>query len=256
MNSGWVREPWVKEVSSGSVVQVFYSSSKTCYLFPQVNHSQSLNKPPFDLWILCKSDGDVAAAHCTCMAGNGEVCSHVAALLFYIKYNVCVAGVIVHGWRQLVAAKAHQESDARSIAAIDFASSTMKKRCLGANATATCEPKAHAQSAAPTGDEWMCSFTTLVDQGNYQAVTSTDPASSDLYVPAVRHYKRADLRRLYSHSAQRLSYHEPLEECHKIYARLDINEKVVCSIESRTRSQNDYSVVHISSWRSDRFNHV
>ncbi|XP_077550918.1 uncharacterized protein LOC144164281 [Haemaphysalis longicornis] len=37
VTSGWVREPWVKEVSSHSVV-----------LKTKVNHSQSLNKPPVD----------------------------------------------------------------------------------------------------------------------------------------------------------------------------------------------------------------
>ncbi|KAH7983454.1 hypothetical protein HPB52_012141 [Rhipicephalus sanguineus] len=46
--SGWVREPWVKEVSSDS-------------MFLKIK---------------------------TCMAGNGEACSHVAELFLYIKYSV------------------------------------------------------------------------------------------------------------------------------------------------------------------------
>lgn len=35
-------------------------------------------------WIILKSDGGIQSAHCTCMAGLGEACSHVAALVFYI----------------------------------------------------------------------------------------------------------------------------------------------------------------------------
>lgn len=54
----------------------------------QVNHSQNLSVPPVQVWTLVKSDGEVIAAHCSCMAGIGEACSHVAALLFYLE---CVA---------------------------------------------------------------------------------------------------------------------------------------------------------------------
>ncbi|XP_077527601.1 uncharacterized protein LOC144138970 [Haemaphysalis longicornis] len=144
VTSGWVREPWVKEVSSHSVV-----------LKTKVNHSQSLNKPPVDSWVLCKSDGEVVAAHCTCMAGNGEACSHVAALLFYIEYGVrvrqersCTDGA--NSWLPTHIKKV----DVRPISAMDFASSTMKKRRLGADASANSEPKALAEPAAPTEDEW------------------------------------------------------------------------------------------------------
>ncbi|KAH8035880.1 hypothetical protein HPB51_010632 [Rhipicephalus microplus] len=33
------------------------------------------------------SDREILAAHCTCMAGNSEVCSHPTALLFYVEYD-------------------------------------------------------------------------------------------------------------------------------------------------------------------------
>ena len=36
-------------------------------------------------WVLCEVDGTVEAGHCTCMASLGEVCSHVAAILFYLE---------------------------------------------------------------------------------------------------------------------------------------------------------------------------
>ena len=31
------------------------------------------------------ADGEVETAHCTCIAGLGEACSHVASLLFYVE---------------------------------------------------------------------------------------------------------------------------------------------------------------------------
>lgn len=42
----------------------------------------------YDSWIVGEDDGEVLAGHCTCMAGLGEVCSHVAALLFFIEAAV------------------------------------------------------------------------------------------------------------------------------------------------------------------------
>lgn len=37
---------------------------------------------PLDVWCLITKDGSVSTAHCTCMAGNSEACSHIGALLF------------------------------------------------------------------------------------------------------------------------------------------------------------------------------
>lgn len=37
-------------------------------------------------WLIVKCGGDVLSAHCTCIAGLDECCSHVGALLFYIEY--------------------------------------------------------------------------------------------------------------------------------------------------------------------------
>jgi hypothetical protein len=36
-------------------------------------------------WIICAATGRVFSAHCDCVAGIGEVCSHVSAVLFAIN---------------------------------------------------------------------------------------------------------------------------------------------------------------------------
>ena len=39
-------------------------------------------------WIAANKDGTVLCSHCTCMAGSGEACSYIAAILFAIEtYN-------------------------------------------------------------------------------------------------------------------------------------------------------------------------
>jgi hypothetical protein len=44
----------------------------------------SFVEDPVSCWIICEPDGTVNCAHCICVAGLGEFCSHVAAVLFFI----------------------------------------------------------------------------------------------------------------------------------------------------------------------------
>ena len=52
-----------------------------------VKHSQSLSVPAVKPWFTAENGGVVICAHCTCMAGLGEVCSHISALLFAVEAN-------------------------------------------------------------------------------------------------------------------------------------------------------------------------
>ena len=51
----------------------------------QVCHSQRLGDPALRPWLSVKLDGEVVCAHCTCMAGVGEACSHIGASLFALE---------------------------------------------------------------------------------------------------------------------------------------------------------------------------
>ena len=53
--------------------------------FFQVYHSQRLSKTPPRPWMICESGGKVISAHCNCMPGLGESCSHVGAVLFVVE---------------------------------------------------------------------------------------------------------------------------------------------------------------------------
>ncbi|XP_072385975.1 uncharacterized protein [Diabrotica undecimpunctata] len=52
----------------------------------KIKHSQKMNEPSLQAWVLCNQDGSVETGHCTCMAGAGEVCSHVVAILYALQY--------------------------------------------------------------------------------------------------------------------------------------------------------------------------
>ena len=52
----------------------------------KVRHSQAMNEPPVDIWIITETDGTILSAHCLgCKAGLGETCTHVASVMFYIE---------------------------------------------------------------------------------------------------------------------------------------------------------------------------
>lgn len=52
----------------------------------KVRHSQRMNDPCVPLWIITEKDGTVISAHCLgCMAGQGECCSHISSVLFYLE---------------------------------------------------------------------------------------------------------------------------------------------------------------------------
>ncbi|KAL7300295.1 hypothetical protein TKK_0006926 [Trichogramma kaykai] len=57
-------------------------------ILAKVKHSQRINAPDLLPWVILTSDGSVKTAHCTCMVGLGEACSHIAAVLFYIHCQV------------------------------------------------------------------------------------------------------------------------------------------------------------------------
>ena len=62
-------------------------SGKSVFL-AKIKYSQRMNETPLLPWLIAETDGSVISAHCTCMAGTGEVCSHVGAVLFAVKAAV------------------------------------------------------------------------------------------------------------------------------------------------------------------------
>ena len=48
-------------------------------------HSSLKSQTTCTVYVVLKTSGDVLAAQCKCVAGKGEACNHIAALLFYIE---------------------------------------------------------------------------------------------------------------------------------------------------------------------------
>ena len=52
----------------------------------KVRHSQRMNDPLVNVWIIADTDGTILSSHCLgCKAGLAESCSHVTSAMTYIK---------------------------------------------------------------------------------------------------------------------------------------------------------------------------
>ncbi|XP_068672874.1 uncharacterized protein [Montipora capricornis] len=79
--------------SSGHVFNVechtISPNLKYCFVRGKCVSQERTHNKPYELWIcLHKESGEVATAECNCVAGLGEVCKHVGALLHLIALEV------------------------------------------------------------------------------------------------------------------------------------------------------------------------
>jgi len=47
-----------------------------------------MNSPPLLPWVGLTPNGTIICTHCNCMAGTGEVCSYIAAMLYAIVTGI------------------------------------------------------------------------------------------------------------------------------------------------------------------------
>ena len=54
-------------------------------LIGKVKHSYAVSYSPLLPWVAVRMNGSVEYGHCTCMAGLGETCSHIASILYWLE---------------------------------------------------------------------------------------------------------------------------------------------------------------------------
>lgn len=196
-------------------------------------------------WICAKRDGEMVAAHCLCIAGNGEACSHIAALMFYIECGMRIRAEQSCTDRENSWLPAHiKKLRVRPVAEMDFASAAMKKRRLD-DLGPSCSPQVPLRVPAPARapappvskqekDEFLGK---LISSGLRPAAASTNSKFSELYISAIRACTGGDLRLLYDRKTVQMSPPVLADHCAKIFARLEISEQACQAIEKRTRKQ-------------------
>ena len=95
-------------------------------------HSQRLNSSPLCLWVIVENDGKVLPGYCTCMAGLAEVCTHVAALLFWVEISAKIQSskTVTDQKASRVTPSNNASLQPQELINNDFSSPQLKRKCI------------------------------------------------------------------------------------------------------------------------------
>ena len=95
-------------------------------------HSQRLNCSPLGPWVIVENDRKVLSGHYTCMAELAEVCTHVAALLFWVEMSVKIRSskTVTDQKAYWVTPSNNASLQPQELINIDFRSPQLKRKCI------------------------------------------------------------------------------------------------------------------------------
>ncbi|XP_076034152.1 uncharacterized protein LOC143020978 [Oratosquilla oratoria] len=232
--SGWVRDRTTCILNDRSLVKA------------KVLHSQRLREKPLLPWFIADKEGCILAAHCTCMAGLGESCTHVAALLFSVG-----ATIKLRDSRTVTQSKSYwlltgslKGVSYKQCKDINFTSAKKKKldrnidSCLETDIPNPCVNKKYIKNQIPDPiDIELASFFKSLSS------TSTKPALLSLCEPYCEQFAPKSvsldfptvLTELKEESAIQLPYDELSNKCRSI--NLTVTEDQATAVERETREQ-------------------
>lgn len=144
-----------------------------------------LSDPPLNVWVAVQLDGEVLTAHCQCMAGLAECCSHVGATLFYIKtVREVGTGETCTSLPCYWIASSNQKVEFAELTDIEFTAPTRKRQLLEAGNTHSKEPaeKRTLINADPDHDP-ATFFKKLHNTGMSSVALTVLQPYADAYVP-------------------------------------------------------------------------
>lgn len=220
---------WVGDVSLHTV------DSDTAVIMAKVRHSQSVSKAALCPWIGAKKSGTILCAHCTCMAGLGEACSHIAALLFAAEAHVRLRRDTSCTSRPCEWLSPTLKSvNYKPISEIDFTNPKTKRRRLEC-ATASKAPVPAATIPPPAKSDLSILYEALADAGK-PALLSIVPKYCDTYAQNGRNLPLV-FTDLYQEDLLELTYSELVAKGEEMFASLTITDEDVKVIELETRKQ-------------------
>ena len=193
------------------------------------------------------------AAHCNCMAGLGEACSHVASLMFYID-----AAVRIRDSKTVTQEKAYwmlpsalDKVDYVPVSDMDFTSPSTKKRKLDKNIESLDSGDNGADKAIvilssqkkkmhipkPTDTEIEQFFEQISKNNCKPAILSTVPPYSKNYIPSplTENFPQV-MTELNEPKTFTLTFNELLEHCESV--SLKVTKKQYEAVEKATKQQS------------------
>ena len=238
---------WVTNIL---VVSCNASRPKFFILMALVKHSQRLTVPAVKVWVATKNDGEVMCAHCSCMAGLGESCSHIAALLFAVQTNTELKGQFACtslpcSWLP----SSFRTVPFAEIAKIDFSSASQKRKRLMKNGEADGssasdelqqQMKKRPIVSKPSEEDKHAFFEELSQSGGSPVILSLIAHYNEAYVPLYEAGKvMKPLTELHSAETMKLSYPELLLKCEEVFKTISFSFSQAQKVEEMTRTQAD-----------------
>uniref|UniRef100_A0A224Z0X7 Inhibitor of growth protein 3 n=1 Tax=Rhipicephalus zambeziensis TaxID=60191 RepID=A0A224Z0X7_9ACAR len=224
LTSGFVKEPLLKSHGDCVVVRA------------KVNHSQALTTQPLEPWLLIKKDGAVKAAHCTCMAGLGEACSHIGALLFYLEAAANFRDSQACTDKDNAWLPPYLNSvPCLPVSHIDFASVIAKKRRLDEQ-QAPPPKKKTLDIGKPTQSEWTAFLNSVKEAGAQSAVLAVTKGYNEDFIPVSVKYSNALLGQMARDKPP--SWDAVLAECEMFAQAFVVEPKACKEVEAATRCQS------------------
>ena len=185
-------------------------------------------------------------AHCNCMAGLGETCTHIAAVLFYLEATVRIRGnpTCTQAKCEWVMPSFLKKIEYLPIRDIDFTSARGKKRKLDEIIDSP-EAATHSQTSGrkmivkiPDDSEMDTFFENLYRSSTKPVVLSGILKYSDKYVPksSLPEFPKP-LQLLYNPKYLLMGYDELLNVCESL--DIDMSEESAQLVEKETRLQHN-----------------
>ena len=210
--SGWVGDLSVCYVED---------SNEKVILYAKVRHSQSVKASPVLPWVGVREDGTVICSHCTCMAGLGEVCSHIAAVLFAVQtYNrlnkdkACTSQLCA--WLPPIM----QNVKYTPIAEIDFTAPSTKRKKLRRESLELAS-SVQTSLAPPSAEELSCFYEALSKTGK-PALLTLYSKYSDSYLLDYSMLSML-LTSLFDEKCIELSYDALLRKCEEAFDKIQVS---------------------------------
>ena len=228
----------------------------------KVKHSQRMNDPLASLWIITNNNGTVLFAHCVgCMAGQGECCSHIASVLFYVeawnRVNEKLACTQVKcSWLLPAAVK---EVPYAPVSDINFTSAKKLRKnldesinslptsCITSSGQGTVTHKRTATTPEATKSKASISVPTVTELNNFYSelnlckkksvALSLIYPFSDCFITKSRHIQT--IPDLFDKKYLNMEYHNLLEACSNV--NIEITEDEIKCVEEDTRTQSQGS---------------
>ena len=207
-------------------------------------HSQKLRARPLRPWVIAEKEGRILAAHCDCMAGLGETCTHVASLLFAVE-----ATVKIRDSKTVTEEKAYWLLPAgitgvtyREVSDIDFTSAKTKKKIfdLSLSSPNATPVRAHnvkgARVPLATQSDMDAFCINLHSTGKRAALLSCLPSFSDEYMPSSLNVRfPTPLTELVDEACYDLNYAQLVHHCQSLL--ISVTEVQAAAVEKCTQEQ-------------------